>query len=247
MKLIKVKDYDEMSREAAKIIAAQVLLQPRCTLGFATGSTPEGIYALLAEWHSKGRGLDFSQVTAFNLDEYEGLKPEDDQSYAYFMRDKLFRHINISPERTNIPNGLAADAAAECARYETAIANAGGIDLQLLGLGVEGHIGFCEPADGFAPKTFRVELDESTLNANARFFENALDMPRRAFTMGVGTILRARRILLIASGAKKAGAVKNAVCGPVTPRVAASALQLHGDVTVIGDEDAFSLLPKELF
>ena len=239
MRIYREKDYNAMSRRAAAVIAAQVVSKPDCVLGLATGSTPIGAYKQLIEWHKQG-DLSFSEVRSVNLDEYFGLAPTHDQSYRYFMQTNLFDHVDIVPENTNVPNGLAQDAAAECARYEQVVAGLGYADLQLLGMGRNGHIGFNEPCDEFPVATHLVDLTQSTIDANARFFASANDVPRQALTMGVGTIMRARSILVVASGADKAEAVRKTVMGPVTPEVPASILQLHPNVTLIGDEAALS-------
>ena len=239
MRIYCEKDYNAMSRRAAAVIAAQVVSKPDCVLGLATGSTPIGAYKQLIEWHKQG-DLSFSEVRSVNLDEYFGLAPTHDQSYRYFMQTNLFDHVDIVPENTNVPNGLAQDAAAECARYEQVVAGLGYADLQLLGMGRNGHIGFNEPCDEFPVATHLVDLTQSTIDANARFFASANDVPRQALTMGVGTIMRARSILVVVSGADKAEAVRKTVMGPVTPEVPASILQLHPNVTLIGDEAALS-------
>ena len=239
MRIYQEKDYNAVSRRAASIIAAQVVSKPDCVLGLATGSTPIGAYKQLIEWHKQG-DLSFSEVRSVNLDEYFGLAPTHDQSYRYFMQTNLFDHVDIVPENTNVPNGLAQDAAAECARYEQVVAGLGYADLQLLGMGRNGHIGFNEPCDEFPVATHLVDLTQSTIDANARFFASANDVPRQALTMGVGTIMRARSILVMVSGADKAEAVRKTVMGPVTPEVPASILQLHPNVTLIGDEAALS-------
>lgn len=239
MRIYREKDYDAMSRRAASIIAAQVVAKPDCVLGLATGSTPVGAYRQLVRWNQQG-DLSFKEVRSVNLDEYYGLAPTHDQSYRYFMQDNLFDHVDIVPENTNVPNGLAEDAGAECARYEQVVAALGYADLQLLGLGRNGHIGFNEPCAEFPVATHLVDLTESTIEANARFFASAGDVPRQALTMGIGTIMRARKILLVVSGADKADAVAKTVQGPVTPEVPASILQLHPDVTIVGDEAALS-------
>lgn len=241
MRIYKEKDYDAMSRRAASIIAAQVILKPDCVLGLATGSSPIGAYKRLAKQYQKGK-LDFSAVRTVNLDEYKGLGAGDEQSYITFMNENLFSKINIAKENTNVPNGLNKDAAAECARYDKVIEGMGGIDLQLLGIGNNGHIGFNEPADSFADGTHMVTLTEGTREANARFFASLDEVPTAAYTMGVGSIMRAKMILLIASGKAKAQAVKDTVSGPVTPQVPASVLQLHPNVVLVGDEEALSLL-----
>ena len=239
MRIYREKDYDAMSRRAAAIIAAQVVSKPDCVLGLATGSTPIGAYKQLIAWHKQG-DLSFAEVHSVNLDEYVGLAPDHDQSYRYFMQSNFFDHINIKPENTNLPNGQAADLAAECKRYNQVIHSQGGIDMQLLGMGHNGHIGFNEPGDTFDLETHVVDLTERTIEANARFFDSAGDVPRRALTMGIGTIMHARSILVVASGADKAEAVRKTVNGPVTPEVPASILQLHPNVTIIGDEAALS-------
>ena len=239
MRIYREKDYDAVSRRAASIIAAQVVAKPDCVLGLATGSTPVGAYRQLVRWYEQG-DLSFKEVRSVNLDEYFGLAPTHDQSYRYFMQDNLFDHVDIVPENTNVPNGLAVDAGLECDRYERAVAALGYADLQLLGLGRNGHIGFNEPCADFPVATHLVDLTESTIEANARFFASAGDVPRQALTMGIGTIMRARKILVVVSGADKADAAARMIQGPVTPEVPASILQLHPDVTVVGDEAALS-------
>ena len=240
MKIIKAKDYNDLSRKAANIISAQIINKPNCVLGLATGSTPVGTYKQLVEWYNKG-DLDFSEVSTVNLDEYKGLDHDNDQSYYYFMMNNLFKHVNIDLSRTHVPDGTEPDSEKACADYEEIVRSYGGIDLQLLGLGHNGHIGFNEPSDTFAKVTHCVDLTESTIKANARFFEKIEDVPTQAYTMGIGTIFKAKRILLIASGKDKAEIVKKAFCGPIDPQVPASILQLHPDVTVVLDEDAASL------
>ena len=241
MRFIVTKDYNDMSRKAANIISAQIITKPNCVLGLATGSTPVGTYKQLVEWYNKG-DLDFSEVSTVNLDEYKGLDHDNDQSYYYFMMNNLFKHVNIDLSRTHVPDGTEPDPEKACADYEKIVKSYGGIDLQLLGLGHNGHIGFNEPSDNFAKVTHCVDLTESTIKANARFFEKIEDVPTQAYTMGIGTIFKAKRILLIASGKDKAEIVKKAFCGPIDPQVPASILQLHPDVTVVLDEDAASLL-----
>ncbi len=232
MKIIRTKTYEEMSHEAAKILAAQIVLKPNAVLGLATGSSPIGLYDQLIEWNKAGE-LDFSQIRSINLDEYCGLDGENDQSYRYFMDTHLFNHVNIDKANTNVPNGKAADYAAEGARYDALIAQMGGIDIQLLGIGPDGHIGFNEPDEFFTKETHVVDLDPSTIEANARFFASADDVPRQAVTMGMGGIMGAKKILLIASGASKKEILEKALFGPITPEVPASLLQLHPDVTVV--------------
>ena len=243
MIIYRAKDYKDMSRKAANIISAQVIMKPNCTLGLATGSTPLGIYEQLTEWYKKG-DLDFSAVHSVNLDEYRGLPKENDQSYYYFMHKNLFDRVNIRPENTNVPNGMEPDAEKECRRYEKLIADLGGIDLQLLGLGHNGHIGFNEPGEAFEKETHCVDLQERTIEANKRFFDSADEVPRQAYTMGIKTIMQAKKILVAVSGEDKAEIVKKAFFGPVTPAVPASILQMHNDVTVVADEAALSLCCK---
>lgn len=239
MNIICAKDYQDMSRKAASVIAAQVVMKPRCVLGLATGSSPIGAYEQLVKWYQAG-DLDFGGVTTFNLDEYRGLPRENDQSYYYFMHHNFFDHVNIPAERISLPDGTNPDAEHECTRYDASIAAAGGVDLQLLGLGHNGHIGFNEPTDEFPTGTHCVDLTESTIEANKRFFASADDVPRQAYTMGIRTIMLAKKILVVVSGKDKAKIVHDAFFGPVTPRVPASVLQLHPDVTVVADEAALS-------
>lgn len=243
MQIYRAKDYEDMSRKAANIIASQVVLKPDCVLGLATGSTPIGAYKNLVEKYEQG-DLDFSQVTTVNLDEYKGLPRENDQSYYYFMHDNLFDHVNVKPENTHLPDGTKEDANEECARYEELIRSLGGQDLQLLGLGHNGHIGFNEPDAIFEKATHCVDLQESTIEANKRFFASADDVPKQAYTMGIGTIMQAKKILIIVSGEDKADIVRDAFFGPVTPRVPASILQMHSDVTLVADEAALSKIPR---
>ena len=241
MRIIRAKDYADMSRKAANIIAAHVILKPDCVLGLATGSTPIGTYKELIKGYENG-DLDFSLVKTANLDEYRGLEKSNDQSYDYFMKANLFNHININFDNLNIPDGENPDAEAECARYEAVVKALGGLDLQLLGMGHNGHIGFNEPADEFVKETHCVDLQESTIQANKRFFEKVEDVPTQAYTMGINTIMQAKMILVIVSGADKAEIVKKAFFGPVTPQVPASILQMHPNVVVVVDEAAASLI-----
>ena len=241
MRIIKAKDYDDLSRKAANIISAQVLLKPDCVLGLATGSTPIGTYKQLIEWYEKG-DLDFSAAKSVNLDEYRGLTRDNDQSYYYFMYNNLFKHININMENTNVPDGTEPASEKECSRYENVIEAYGGVDLQLLGLGHNGHIGFNEPDKDFPRTTHCVDLTQSTIEANKRFFASVDDVPKQAYTMGIGTIMKARKILLVVSGADKAQILHDVLCGPVTPEVPASILQLHSDVIVVADEAAMAKL-----
>lgn len=226
MKIYRTKDYDEMSKKAAHIIAAQIVLKPDCVLGLATGSTPVGTYKNLVEWYKNG-DLDFSTLSSCNLDEYRGLSPENDQSYRYFMNTNLFDHVNIRKDHTFVPDGQEADSNKACQMYEQIIQDLGGIDLQLLGLGHNGHIGFNEPAEEFPKITHCVDLTESTIQANKRFFEKESDVPRQAYTMGIGTIMSAKKILVVVSGEDKAEILNKIINGPITPQVPASILQLH--------------------
>ena len=243
MQIYRAKDYEDMSRKAANIIASQVVLKPDCVLGLATGSTPIGAYKNLVEKYEQG-DLDFSQVTTVNLDEYKGLPRENDQSYYSFMHDNLFDHVNVKPENTHLPDGTKEDSDEECARYEELIRTLGGQDLQLLGLGHNGHIGFNEPDAIFEKATHCVDLQESTIEANKRFFASADDVPKQAYTMGIGTIMQAKKILVVVSGEDKADTVAKAFFGPVTPEVPASILQFHKDVILVADEAALSKVPR---
>ena len=243
MQIYRAKDYEDMSRKAANIIASQVVLKPDCVLGLATGSTPIGAYKNLVEKYEQG-DLDFSQVTTVNLDEYKGLPRENDQSYYYFMHDNLFDHVNVKPENTHLPDGTKEDSDEECARYEELIRTLGGQDLQLLGLGHNGHSGFNEPDAIFEKATHCVDLQESTIEANKRFFASADDVPKQAYTMGIGTIMQAKKILVVVSGEDKADTVAKAFFGPVTPEVPASILQFHKDVILVADEAALSKVPR---
>lgn len=239
MRIYQCEDYNTMSRKAAGIISAQIILKPDSVLGLATGSTPIGAYKELIKQHQQG-DLSFAAVRSVNLDEYAGLSPEHDQSYRYFMQTNLFDHVDILPENTNVPNGLAEDPQAECIRYNELIEQLGGIDLQLLGIGHNGHIGFNEPDDEFKKTTHLVDLTQSTIDANSRFFESKDLVPRQAFTMGIGNIMAARAVLIVANGIGKADIVLKAFNGPVTPEVPASILQFHPNVILIGDKEALS-------
>ncbi len=233
-----------MSRLAANLISAQVIMKPECVLGLATGSTPIGTYDQLTEWVAK-KDLSFARVRSVNLDEYWGLSGEHEQSYRYFVQKNLFSRVDIRLENTHVPNGLAGDAAAECARYDRLIESLGGIDLQLLGMGRNGHIGFNEPGDSFQLGTHVVDLAPSTIEANQRFFASERDVPRQAVTMGIMHIMQAKKILVAVSGEEKAEAVARAFSGPVTPQVPASILQIHPDVVLVGDRAALSRLGKK--
>lgn len=239
MKICKTKDYNDMSRKAANLISAQIIMKPNCVLGLATGSSPIGAYKQLIEWYNKG-DLDFSEVTSVNLDEYRGLTHDNDQSYYYFMQENLFKHVNIDASRTFVPDGTIEDAQEACSAYNKIIRSVGGIDLQLLGLGRNGHIGFNEPADTFEKETHCVNLTQSTIDANARFFASREEVPTQAYTMGIKNIMSAKKILVVASGEDKADAVQKSFFGPITPHVPGSVLQLHPDVVLVADEAALS-------
>ncbi len=236
MKFITTKTYEEMSNKAADIIAAQIIVKPNCVLGLATGSSPVGTYKRLIEDNKNGK-IDFSTVTSVNLDEYVGLDVSNDQSYRYFMNDNLFNHVNIDKAKTFVPNGCAADLKAEGENYDNMIKALGGIDLQLLGIGLDGHIGFNEPDAYFTGPTHEVVLDESTIKANARFFASEDEVPKTAITMGMMSIMQAKKIVLVANGAAKKEIVEKSFFGPIDPQVPASILQLHPDVTVIYSEN----------
>lgn len=237
MKLLVCNDYQEMSKKAAALIAAQVKLFPESILGLATGSTPIGTYDELIRLYNTGE-IDFSEIETVNLDEYVGLGPDHEQSYRHFMNEQLFNHINLDPEMTHVPNGLAANPEEEAENYEMMVECLGGIDLQVLGLGPNGHIGFNEPDSFFTPGTHVVDLSKETIDANSRFFSSRAEVPHQAITLGVKQIMQAGKVILLVSGEKKAKALKAAVTGPVTPDLPASILQLHPDCTVFADEAA---------
>lgn len=241
MKVVVTKDYTEMCKQASRIFAAQITLKPDSVLGLATGSTPVGMYKELIQMYNENR-IDFSRVKTVNLDEYAGLSGDNDQSYRYFMNHNLFDHININKENTNVPNGTASDLEAECAHYEQVVESMGGVDIQLLGIGNNGHIAFNEPCGEFPEKTHVVDLTQNTIEANARFFNSMDEVPKKALTMGIGTIMKAKKIILLANGTKKAQTIHDMVYGPITPNVPASVLRLHPDVTVFVDEEAGALL-----
>lgn len=236
MKFITVDTYEKLSRQAANIISAQVIIKPDCVLGLATGSSPLGTYKQLIDWYNKG-DIDFSGVTSVNLDEYVGLDGSSNQSYRYFMNKNFFEHINIDINNTFVPNGCAEDLEKEGLEYDKHIEELGGIDLQLLGIGLDGHIGFNEPDKYFVKSTHVVDLHESTIKANSRFFANEDEVPKQAITMGMVSIMQAKKILLIASGKAKYDILKKAFYGPITPEIPASILQLHPDITVIYSEN----------
>ncbi len=241
MKIIKARDYVEMSRKAAHYIAAQVLLKPNSVLGLATGSTPLGTYQELIRLYHNGE-VSFIQVSSFNLDEYYSLGPNHPQSYRYFMDENFFKQVDIQAENTHIPDGLSPNPDGFSADYDRQIANAGGIDLQLLGIGSNGHIAFNEPGKVFSAQTRLVDLKEHTIEDNARFFDSKDEVPRQAITMGLKSILSAKRILILACGENKADAVKAMLEGPIDPALPASILQLHPNVTLIADEKALGKL-----
>lgn len=243
MRVYCAADYYHASRIAANIISAQVIMKPDCVLGLATGSTPIGTYEQLIRWYEKG-DLDFSQVHSINLDEYRGLSPENEQSYRYFMNMHLFDKINIDKKNTFVPDGLEPDKEKACRDYEEIIHAHSGVDLQILGLGHNGHIGFNEPGSAFEKETHCVTLTENTRQANARFFASMDEVPTEAYTMGIKSIMQAKKIVVIVSGESKNEIVKKAFQGPITPEVPASVLQLHNDVTLVGDEAALAGFPR---
>ena len=243
MIIYRAKNYQDMSRKSSNIISAQIIMKPNCVLGLATGSSPVGTYQQLIEWYKKG-DLDFSQVTSINLDEYKGLGPDNDQSYRYFMNTNLFNHVNINKNHTFVPDGLEKDSDKACSEYNHIITREGGIDLQLLGLGHNGHIGFNEPGAAFEKETHCVDLTESTIEANKRFFDSEESVPKQAYTMGIKSIMQAKKILVIVSGESKAEILKEVLHGPITPAVPASILQLHNDVTIVADEAALGKLDQ---
>ena len=237
MKVYRVRDYDTMSRKAAAFLAAKILLRPNALLGLATGSTPAGTYKRLVEMYQTG-DLDFSGISTVNLDEYRGIQQKDPNSYYYFMHENLFSKVNILPENTHIPDGSDPDARRVCQEYEDKIEKLGPIEVQLLGLGHDGHIAFNEPGEEFADQTHCAWLNAQTIQANKRFFAKEQDVPRQAYTMGIGTIMKARSILMLVSGSEKAEILRKVLQGPVTPKVPGSILRFHPDVTVIADEAA---------
>lgn len=241
MNLVITKDYNGMAREASRIIAQELLKKPKMVLGLATGSTPEKVYQKLIELYQKGL-ISFKDVITFNLDEYLGLSKTHEQSYYYYMMDNLFHHIDIEKENVNILDGKALDIDQECKDYEDRIKKAGGIDLQLLGIGRNGHIGFNEPSEEIESNTRLVDLTEETIDVNSRFFDSIEEVPTKAVTMGIKTIMNARKIILIANGEEKAQAIYDTVRGPISPKNPGSILQLHCDTTIIVDEEAGKLL-----
>ena len=246
MEVIIVSDYEQMSERAARIAVAALRQKPDLVLGLATGGTPEGLYGKLIDAH-KREGLDFSRAVSFNLDEYVGLGPDHEQSYRCFMNDKLFNHVNVKPENTHVPDGLAVPLRAHCEAYEAMIRQAGGIDLQVLGIGRDGHIAFNEPGTSLGSRTHVTALTRETIEDNARYFESPDQVPRFAVTMGIASILDARKCLILASGAGKAEAVRATIEGPVTSQITASALQMHPDTVAIVDEAAAAQLERADF
>lgn len=244
MKILYATDYASMSRKAANILSAVIILRPESVLGLATGSTPLGTYRQLIDWYRKG-DLDFSRTRTINLDEYVGLGPDDEQSYAWFMHHNLFSQVNIDRANTHLPDGRNLDCDAECRRYNALLHSLGGVDIQLLGIGANGHIGFNEPGSAFERETHCVRLAESTIKANARFFASPEHVPTQAYTMGMKAIMQAHKILLIANGNAKSEILSTALFGPITPQVPASILQLHPDVTVIADGEALADVLKD--
>ncbi|GFR36702.1 glucosamine-6-phosphate deaminase [Thermobrachium celere] len=241
MRIIITESYDELSKKAADIVASQLILKPKSVIGFATGGTPIGMYREIVKMFREGK-FTFKDVITFNLDEYYGLDRENPQSYYFYMMEHLFKHVDIDKNNINIPNGRAEDIEKECIEYEEKIEKAGGIDLQILGIGKNGHIGFNEPDVKFEAKTHLVRLDEDTIKANSRFFNSIDEVPTKAISMGIKTIMHARKIVLLASGKQKAEIIEKMVNGPITPDVPASILQLHPDVTLILDKEAASQL-----
>jgi glucosamine-6-phosphate deaminase len=239
MKVVVVKDYNEISCQAAQLITDQIINKKNSVLGLATGSTPIGVYQELIRKFQKGE-LDFSEVFTFNLDEYYGLSPEHPQSYYFFMWNILFKHINLKKENIHLLNGVTENIAKECKQYEALIKKSGGIDLQILGIGDNAHIGFNEPNISLNTQTHLVNLTAKTIQANSRFFNNTQEVPKQAITMGIGTIMRAKKIILLANGKRKARVVERTINGPITTKVPATILQLHNDVTIIIDQEAAS-------
>lgn len=241
MRIIVVDNYEEMSKKAAMMIASQVMLKPNSVLGLATGDTPLGMYKELIQLFNKNE-VDFKEVTTFNLDEYYGINRQNPQSYYNYMMVNLFNNININKENINVPDGTALDVIAACSAYEDKIKEADGIDMQVLGIGGNGHIGFNEPDVNFEAATHLVNLDEQTIEANSRFFDSVEDVPVKAISMGIKTIMNSKKIILLANGISKAGSIERALKGKISPNIPASILQLHNDVTIILDKEAASLL-----
>ena len=238
MKVIVCRDYEEMSVKAARMIAGQIILKPDCVLGLATGSTPEGTYKELIKLYESGL-IDFADVKSYNLDEYYPIKPDNDQSYKYFMDHHLFNYVNIKKENIHIPNGEMKNPETECAEYDKMVEREGGIDLQLLGIGQNGHIGFNEPDSSLYYETHLTDLTQNTIEANSRFFDSIDDVPKQAITMGLGTIMKAKKIVLLASGKNKHEAISHLVGDRITPNVPSTLLKVHPDVVIICDKDAY--------
>ncbi|MHB9922003.1 glucosamine-6-phosphate deaminase [Clostridium botulinum] len=241
MRIIVVDNYEEMSKKAAAMMASQVILKPDSVLGLATGDTPIGMYREIINIY-KNQKMDFSKVKTFNLDEYYGLNRGNPQSYYYYMMNNLFNYVNIDKNNINIPNGMADNIEVECKEYERKIDKAGGIDLQILGIGVNGHIGFNEPNISFESETHLVKLNEKTIESNSRFFSSKEEVPTKAISMGIKSIIHSKKIILLACGSAKSDAVSKAINGKITPNIPASILQLHRDVVVIIDKEAASKL-----
>ena len=245
IKIIVTEDYDQMSAKAAHIMGDEINSKPDGVFGFATGRTPVGTYQELVRMKQAGE-VSFAGITSFNLDEYYPIAKANPQSYDYFMKEHLFNHVDIDHSRINIPNGECSDPHVECEVYDAKIVSAGGIDLQLIGIGINGHIGFNEPSDFFSNTSNYAELTESTIQANRPFFAYAKDVPRHALTMGIRTIMMARKILLIVNGENKADIIEKALFGNITPQLPASALQLHRNVTIVMDKLAAAKISGRL-
>jgi glucosamine-6-phosphate deaminase len=241
-----VNDYHEMSKKAANMVASQVVLKPDSIIGLATGETPLGMYDELVKMYNAGI-VDFNEVSTFNLDEYCGISKDNPQSYHYYMTKNLFSHVNISSNRINIPDGMAEDIEKECIEYDKKIKNAGEIDIQILGIGRNGHIGFNEPDIKFESKTHLVNLDEDTIIANSRFFDSIDEVPTKAISMGIKNIMHAKKIVLLANGIEKASAIYKTIKGKITPEVPASILQLHRDVVIMVNKEAASMIGDNIY
>lgn len=244
MKIISTKDYQSMCRVGANILSAQIILNPKSVLGLATGSTPLGVYNQLVDWYKKG-DLDFSQIKSVNLDEYCGLSKNNKQSYYCYMYENFFRHINIDSNSIFIPNGMEKNVDSECQRYDSIIRKLGGVDYQLLGVGHNGHIGFNEPHTSFEKETHCVKLADKTIEANSRFFNSIKEVPTHAYTMGIKSIMKAKKILLLVSGESKAKILYEVLLGPIVPTVPASILQLHNDLTIVADKPALTVISEK--
>ncbi len=241
MRIYEAGDYNEMSLKAADIMASQIISKPDSVLGLATGSTPEGMYQELIARYNRGE-IDFSKVHTINLDEYLGLDFDNEQSYHYYMKNKLFRHVNLESNNCHLLDGMEKDSQKECSKYENLIQELGSIDLQLLGVGENGHIGFNEPNTHFSKGTHLVALTPNTIEVNSRFFKNKNEVPRYAYTLGIKNIMDSKKILFLVNGKRKAKILRQIILGPITPKVPASILQLHKNVTIVADKEALSLL-----